>query len=226
MPSFLGASIFRTDLNNVVAGADFLSAPVFCQRRRVIRRLRMDALVRSWAITPLKSCLTHFLMPYSRLEVYPFADATRARLRPTASAVPALRSSLPFLGVQLVLAICEKFSTKKRTDFAASGLKISRILLTPNGSPGGPFCGIMKAENIQQNREGCGQNGESTNAENWHNTPAGDKSLHCHREGCLHPRVAKHHKRPHSRGGGFRGNGSVNLQFRSAVATAEPGMTR
>lgn len=32
MPSYPGASIFRIDLNNVVAGVDLLSAPAFLSR--------------------------------------------------------------------------------------------------------------------------------------------------------------------------------------------------
>ena len=62
-------------------------------------------------------------MPYSRLEVYPFANATRARLR----------SSLPCLGVQLVLAICrqKRFPTSLFFHFTQKATPAAIRLQTP-----------------------------------------------------------------------------------------------
>ncbi len=44
MPSYLGASIFRRDLNNVVAGADLFSAPAFLSRTPGYWALTIDEL--------------------------------------------------------------------------------------------------------------------------------------------------------------------------------------
>ena len=73
-------------------------------------------------------------MPLSRLKVYPLANATRARLR----------SSLPFPGVQLVLAICVKNFFFARLETKTSIIIRGGAVIPGRAVPAGRIANTMR----------------------------------------------------------------------------------